>query len=123
IKARAYVMAIPGFFIAGIATVAFPFIAPSGYGPLMLIAICACWGVPLTNASIGALPLDMLKNPDIAGKLFGMTILIDLMGAVVAPFLITAVSAHWGWTAAFVMLGLMALVGMVLGLIIPKFQK
>jgi len=123
IKARAYVMAIPGFLIAGAFTILFPFVAPSGFGPLMLVAVCACWGVPLTNASIGALPMDMLKDPDIAGKLFGMTILIGLMGAVVAPYLITAVSASMGWTAAFVILGVVALVGMFLGFIIPKFQK
>ena len=123
IKARAYVMAIPGFLIAGAFTVLFPFVAPSGFGPLMLVAVCACWGVPLTNASIGALPMDMLKDPDVAGKLFGMTILIGLMGAVVAPYLITAVSASMGWTAAFVILGVVALVGMFLGFIIPKFQK
>lgn len=123
IKARAYVMAIPGFLVAGLATIAFPYIAPNGYGPMMLIAICACWGVPLTNASIGALPLDMLKNPDVAGKLFGMTILIGLMGAVVAPFLISGISANFGWNAAFLVLGVVALIGMVLGFIIPKFQK
>ncbi|MDR2054293.1 MAG: MFS transporter [Desulfovibrio sp.] len=123
IKARAYVMALPGFLTAGIFTILFPFAAPSGYWLLALIAVCACWGVPLTNASIGALPLDMLKNPDIAGKLFGMTILIGLMGAVIAPFLITAVSASLGWTTAFVILGIAALAGTVLGLIIPKFQN
>jgi nitrate/nitrite transporter NarK len=123
IKARAYVMALPGFLVAGFFTILFPFAAPSGYWLLVIVAVCACWGVPLTNASIGALPLDMLKNPDIAGKLFGMTILIGLMGAVIAPFLITAVSASLGWTTAFVILGIAALAGTVLGLVIPKFQN
>ncbi len=123
IKARSYVMAIPGFLVAGIATIAFPFMAPAGYSDLMLVAVIACWGVPLTNASIGALPLDMLKNPDIAGKLFGMTILIGLFGAVVAPFLITFISSVAGWTTAFIILGVAALVGTVLGIIIPgKFK-
>lgn len=123
IKARSYVMAIPGFLVAGLATIAFPFIAPAGYSELLLVAVIACWGVPLTNASIGALPMDMLKNPDIAGKLFGMTILIGLFGAVVAPFFITFVSSFAGWTAAFIILGAAALVGTVLGIFIPgKFK-
>lgn len=124
IKARSYIMAIPGFLVAGIATIAFPFLAPAGYSDLMLVAVIACWGVPLTNASIGALPLDMLKNPDIAGKLFGMTILIGLLGAVIAPSFITAVSSLAGWTTAFILLGVAALVGAVLGIVIPgKFKE
>jgi nitrate/nitrite transporter NarK len=123
IKARSYIMAIPGFLVAGIATIAFPFVATAGYSDLMWMAMLACWGVPLTNASIGALPLDMLKNPDIAGKLFGMTILIGLLGAVVAPFFVTAVSSTVGWTVAFILLGAAALVGTVLGIIIPSKFK
>jgi MFS family permease len=122
-KARAYIMAIPGFLIAGIATIAFPFIAQNGYGALLVMAVIACWGVPLTNASIGALPLDMLKDPEIAGKLFGLTILVGISGAVIAPFLITAISTSIGWNAAFGVLGAVALVGVLLGLIIPSFRQ
>lgn len=123
IKARAYVMAIPGFLVAAVATIAFPYIAPTGYGALLVMAVLVGWGVPLTNASIGALPMDMLQNPNVAGKLFGMTILIGLMGAVVAPFAAASVSESAGWTAAFTLLGLAAFAGVILGLIIPKFQK
>ena len=123
IKARAYVMAIPGFLVTAAATVAFPHIAQNGYGPLLFMVVLVGWGVPLTNASIGALPMDMLKDPNVAGKLFGMTILIGLMGAVAAPFAAASVSESAGWTAAFTLLGAAAFAGVILGLIIPRFQK
>lgn len=121
-KARAYVMAIPGFLIAAIATAAFPFIAPAGFGMVLLIAVLAGWGVPLTNASIGSLPTDMLGDPDLAGRLFGLTILVGISGAVISPFLATWVASTMGWTAAFMVLGFAALIGVVLGLIIPNFK-
>jgi MFS family permease len=121
VKARAYVMAIPGFLVAGITTVFFPILARSSYETLLLMAALAGWGVPLTNASIGALPIDMLESPDRAGKLFGLIILVGISGGVIAPYVIAAISAAAGWTAAFAVLGLGALVGMVIGLIIPRF--
>ena len=122
IKARAYVMAIPGFLVAGVATILFPILARSGYGALLLMAVLAGWGVPLTNASISALPADMLKNPDVAGKLFGLIILVGISGGVIAPYVIAAVSSSAGWTVAFLALGIGALAGTVIGLLIPRFR-
>jgi len=121
-KARAYVMAFAGFLIAGISTIIFPYVAQLGYTPLLLMAIVVGWGVPLTNASIGSLPTDMLKSPEIAGKLFGLTILVGISGAVIAPFLITSLAASSGWTVAFAVLGAVALAGTFLGIIIPSFR-
>jgi MFS family permease len=121
VKARAYVMAIPGFLVAGLATILFPFLARSNYATLLLMAILAGWGVPLTNASIGALPTDMLQSPGRAGKLFGLIILVGISGGVIAPYVITAISASAGWTIAFAILGIGAFAGMAIGLIIPSF--
>lgn len=123
VKARAYVMAIPGFLVAGVTTVLLPILARLSYGTLVLAVVLAGWGVPLTNASIGALPTDMLKSPDRAGKLFGLIILVGISGGVIAPYVIAAVSASAGWTIAFAALGIGALVGMVIGLIIPRFGQ
>ncbi|CEP68801.1 Major facilitator superfamily domain, general substrate transporter [Moorella glycerini] len=64
----------------------------------------------------------MLKNPEIAGKLFGLIILVGISGAVIAPFAVTSISSSLGWTAAFMALGIGALAGVVLGLIIPAFR-
>lgn len=123
VKARAYVMAIPGFLVAGVATVLFPFLARSNYATLLLMAILAGWGVPLTNASIGALPTDMLQSPGRAGKLFGLIILVGISGGVIAPYVITAISASAGWIVAFAILGIGALIGMTIGLMIPCFEQ
>lgn len=122
IKSRAYIMAIPGFLIAALSSALFPFIAKTGYGSLLFMAILAGWGVPLTNASIGALPTDMLKSPELAGKLFGLTILVGIAGGVIAPFAISSISSSIGWNGAFITLGIGALVGVILGLIIPYFR-
>ena len=123
VKARAHVMAVPGFLVAGITTVLFPILARLSHETLLLMAALAGWGVPLANASIGALPTDMLKSPDKAGKLFGLIILVGISGGVIAPYVIAAVSASAGWTVAFAVLGIGALVGMVIGLIIPRFVQ
>lgn len=122
-KARAYVMGIPGFRVAGVATILFPFLARWNYATLLLMAILAGWGVPLTNASIGALPTDMLQSPGRAGKLFGLIILVGISGGVIAPYVITAISASAGWIVAFAILGIGALIGMIIGLIIPRFRR
>ena len=123
VKARAYVMAIPGFLVAGFTTIFFPILARMSYGTLLLMAALAGWGVPLTNASIGALPIDMLKSLDKAGKLFGLIILVGISGGVIAPYVIAAVSASAGWTVAFAVLGLGALAGMAIGLMIPRIAQ
>lgn len=123
VKARAYVMAIPGFLVAGAATIFFPFLARSGYVALLLMAALAGWGVPLTNASIGALPTDMFHSPDRAGKLFGLIILVGISGGVIAPYVITTISTSAGWTMAFAVLGIGALAGMMIGLLIPRFGR
>jgi MFS family permease len=122
VKARAYVMAIPGFLVAGAATILFPFLARSGYVTLVLMASLAGWSA-LTNSSIGALPTDMLHSPDRAGKLFGLIILVGISGGVIAPYVITAISTSAGWTMAFAVLGIGALAGTVIGLIIPWFGR
>jgi len=46
VKARAYVMAIPGFLFAGVTTVFFPIFAQASYEALLLMAALAGWGVP-----------------------------------------------------------------------------
>jgi MFS family permease len=122
VKARAYVMAIPGFLVATIGSILIPFIAPIGYIPMIIIAIVAGWGVPLTNSSIGALPTDMLGSPAIAGKLFGLIILVGIAGAVIAPYVLTAIAGSAGWTVAFIICGLGAFVGFVIGMVIPRFR-
>jgi len=121
-KARAYVMAIPGFLVAAVATALFPYIAPAGFGMVLLVSVLAGWGVPLTNASIGSLPNDMLGDPEVAGKLFGLIILVGISGAVISPYLATWIATTMGWSAAFMVLGFAALVGVVLGLIIPNYK-
>jgi len=52
-----------------------------------------------------------------------LIILVGISGGVIAPYVIAAVSASAGWTVAFAVLGVGALVGMVIGLIIPRFGQ
>jgi len=65
----------------------------------------------------------MLESPDGAGKLFGLILLVGISGGVIAPYVIAAISADAGWTVAFAVLGIGALAGMVIGLVIPRYAQ
>ena len=122
VKARAYIMGF-AFLLAAVTALLVPVIAPKGYAAMLFVVILAGAGVPMTNASIGALPTDMLKNPALAGKLFGMTILIGAaLGGTAAPVLGIAIASSMGWQAGFIALGIGAILGCILSFIIPKFE-
>jgi MFS family permease len=122
VKVRAYIMGF-AFLLAAITAFLVPAIAPAGYGSMLFIAILAGAGVPMTNASIGALPTDMLKDPIIANKLFGLMILIGAaVGGTLAPVVATAVATSAGWNMGFAFLGVAALLGCLLSFITPKFE-
>ncbi|MDR0511596.1 MAG: MFS transporter [Treponema sp.] len=124
VKARAYTMALAGFLVAAVSTIIWPFIAGiHNIGLTLFWAILVGWGVPLTNSSIGALPVDVLGDEKAAGKMFGMVILVGIVGGgILAPTIATAVQGAFGWTPAFIALGIGAFVGMFIGLILPKFK-
>jgi MFS family permease len=123
VKARAYTMAFAGFLVAVVATIFWPVVAPTGMGPALIWAVLVGWGVPVTNAAIGALPSDVLGDAQAAGKMFGMVILVGIVGGgILAPFVSMGVAQSWGWTASFIVLAAGAGVGMVIGLILPKFK-
>ncbi|MGD9819764.1 MAG: nitrate/nitrite transporter [Desulfomonilaceae bacterium] len=122
VKVRASIMGF-AFLIAAVTAFLVPVIAPAGYGAMLFIAILAGAGVPMTNASIGALPTDMLKDPIIANKLFGLMILIGAaVGGTLAPVVATAVATSAGWNMGFAFLGVAALLGCLLSFITPKFE-
>ncbi len=122
VKVRAYIMGF-AFLLAAVTAFLVPVIAPAGYGAMLFIAILAGAGVPMTNASIGALPTDMLKDPIIANKLFGMMILIGAaVGGTLAPVVATAVATSAGWGMGFAFLGFAALLGCILSFITPKYE-
>jgi dipeptide/tripeptide permease len=65
----------------------------------------------------------MLQSPARAGRLFGLIILVGISGGVIAPYVITAISASAGWMVAFAILGIGALIGMTIALMIPRFGQ
>lgn len=123
LKARAYTQGILGFLVATISTFIFPFLAPVSYGMAILMSLLCGWGIPVVNATSGALPVDLLKDPEAGGKLFGGTILIGIgLGGILVPSIAVAVSEAAGWNAAFAVLAIGALVGTVISLALPKFS-
>lgn len=123
IKARAYVMAFPGFLVAAVTTFLFPVIAPISAGLAAIWALFVGWGIPVTNASIGALPMDLLGNAEAAGKMFGLSLVVGIgISGYLAPVVPMMVIESAGWTAGFVTLGVGALVGLLLGLLISRMS-
>lgn len=122
LKARAYCMAVAGFLPSVVGIFLCPIVAPMGFVVVFIIAIAQSTCSPVGNASLGALPMDLLGDPILADKMFGMTILCGLSGGVVVPYVISAVQGAAGWTAAWIVCALGAVVGMVIGFIMPKFK-
>ncbi len=123
VKARSWVMAVPGFLVAAVTVILFPFLAPVSFAVLLITCIMVGWGVPVTNATLGALPMDLLGDADAAGKMFGLTIFAGIgAGGVLAPLVSTSVANTLGWTGGFIVLGLGALAGALIGLMLPRFQ-
>lgn len=123
VKARSWTQAIPGFLVAAISAAIYPAIAPISFGIALFGAVLVGWGCPVTNATTGALPTDLLGDEKAAGKMFGLTTLVGL-GA--AGFTVPTVSAYlverFGYTAAMVVLGIGALMGMLVSLSLPRFR-
>ena len=123
LKARAYTQGILGFLIAAISTFIFPFLAPVSYGAAILGSLLCGWGVPVVNATSGAIPVDLLNDPEAGGKLFGGTILIGIgLGGILVPSIAVAVAEAAGWNAAFAVLAIGALVGTIISVALPKIR-
>ena len=123
LKARAFTTAIPGFMIAAVATLFFPFLAKGSFALACIMAILCGWGVPVTNATSGALPMDLLQNEEAAGKMFGANILVAIGGGgILAPIIAAALANSIGWNACFIVLALGAAAGMIISLILPRFK-
>ena len=123
LKARAFTTAIPGFLVAAITTVIFPFLAKTSFAVACLMAILCGWGVPVTNATSGALPMDLLQNEDAAGRMFGANIMVGIGGGgILAPIVAAALAETLGWNACFLVLAAGAAIGAIISLILPKFK-
>ncbi len=112
-----------GFLVTAAAIVICPMAAPMGFGAVMATALLHGVGGPVANASIGALPLDLLVDQSLADKMFGMTCLVGLSGGIIAPLVVSAVMERAGWTAGMVVTALGAVAGIVVGTIMPKFKQ
>lgn len=122
LKSRAYCMSFAGFLIMGIALVLCPIIAPFSFAAVMVVTLIHGAGGPVANASIGALPLDLLKNSVLADKMFGMTCLIGLSGGIIAPLVVAAVMESAGLAVGMGVTALGAVAGVIIGLIMPRFE-
>ena len=120
LKARAYVMALGGFLIAALGTFLLPFVAAAGFAVLMFIIVIAGWNA--ASSLIGALPTELMSTPESAGKLFGLVILVGLPGGAISPYVATLIAANAGWTWAFALLGIVALAGVILGMLAPRVR-
>lgn len=81
------------------------------------------WGVPVTNATSGALPMDLLNNEEAASKMFGLNILLGLgLGGLIVPYVANLVAENVGYNVAMYILGAGALIGAIVSLILPKFE-
>ena len=122
LKARAYCMAAVAFLPSVVVIFLCPVIAPISIGMVYLIALANGTCGPIGNASLGALPMDLMGDPVLADKMFGMTILCGLSGGVIVPYALSAVQNSAGWLAAWIVCGLGAVGGAVIGFIMPKFK-
>ncbi|MCC8027605.1 MAG: MFS transporter [Clostridium sp.] len=123
IKARCFTMGIPGFLVAAITTALYPALAVISF-PMALAGCILCgWGVPVTNATMGAINMDILNDQKAADKMFAFTVLIGIgIGGSVAAYIPYAVCEKAGYTAAFIVMALGALAAAVISVLLPKFQ-
>lgn len=123
LKARVFTTAIPGFLVAAITTALFPVVVRSSFGVACLMSVLCGWGVPVTNATSGALPMDLLQDEDAAGRMFGANILVGIGGGgILAPIISMALAEEMGWGACFIILAVGALIGTIISLSLPKFR-
>jgi MFS family permease len=123
VKARAYTQAFLGFAVAAVATIVFPLLAPVSYGAAIIFGILLGFGVPVTNATIGALPMDLLDNQKAANDMFALIILLGIgAGGLISPIAANYFAENFGWTAAFILLGIGAGVATLISFILPKFK-
>lgn len=122
LKARAYCMAFVGFLVTAVSLVLCPFMAPMGFVAVMVVSLLHGAGGPVANASIGALPLDLLGDRALADKMFGMTCLIGLSGGIIAPLVVAVVMESAGWTAAMVVTAAGAFAGVLIGIAMPAVK-
>ena len=122
IKARVLTMII-GFTWATVTTILWPNVAPIGYLPMVVMAAMAGAGVPFTNGCSGSLPLDLMKDPELAGRMFGFNIFVGIgLSGVFGPIVLTAVGNTFGWMAGFVACAAGTLIALVATILVPKFE-
>jgi MFS family permease len=93
----------------------------------ILINIVGTWqgafGVPFTNATIGALPMDVLGNQKAANDMFVLTILVGIgAGGLIAPVAANYFAEQFGWLPAYICFGVGTGIATLISFILPKFQ-
>lgn len=122
IKARVTTM-IFGFGFATVTTILWPNVAPIGYLPMVIMAAMAGAGVPFTNGCSGSLPLDLMKDPSLAGNLFGFNIFVGIgLSGIFGPIVLTAVGNTFGWMAGFVACAAGTFIALIATILVPKFE-
>ena len=123
IKARAVTMAIPGFLVAAISSFVYPHLVSISFGAALIGSLVVGWGIPLTNSSIGALPMDILGDENAAGKMFGFTVLLGIgAGGILVPYISQACADAFGYTIGMYILGAGSIMGVIISLILPRFK-
>jgi MFS family permease len=123
VRARSRTQALFGFGIAAAMSFIFPILAPLSFGMALFGSVLVGWGVPVTNATLGALPMDMLGNREAANSMFALTILGGIgAGGFLVPPIAGYAAEYFGYSTAMIVLGLGAVGGMLISLSLPRFQ-
>ena len=118
IKARAYSMAAVAFLVGGLGCLLMPTLAPVSLSMAVLPALIAGWGCPAANGPICSLPSDVF-GAKIGGGAVGFVLLIAGAGGVIAPIIVPAISASFGWHAGWYLTAASAFVGLAVCLLTP----
>lgn len=118
IKARAYSMAVVAFLVGGLGCLLMPSLAPLSLAMAVLPALIAGWGCPAANGPICSLPSDVF-GAKIGSGAVGFVLLIAGAGGVIAPIIVPAISASFGWHAGWYLTAASAIVGLVVCLLTP----
>ncbi|HCC34558.1 MAG TPA: hypothetical protein DEQ02_02530 [Ruminococcaceae bacterium] len=122
LRARSITQAIC-FAVAAVTVCLYPIMASSSIGMAVFGAVLVGAGTPAVNATLGALPMDLLGNQKAANKMFALTCLVGLgAGGFAAPFIANYSAENFGFNTSMIVLGLGAVFGIIISLVLPKFK-
>ena len=116
---RAICLLVGGFAMSGLGIFLIPIIGMKGFALCAICMLIIGWGDGFMDSTATVVGIDAM-GPEKGDKAVGYMIFLGGIGGVISPIFINWIGGSVGWTVAWVVLGIAAIIGIIDCLVISR---